>query len=261
MNILVFDIETVPDVEMGRRLYGLVGMDDHMVAEVMFAARRAETRGSEFLRPHLHRIVAISAVLRHADRLRVGSLGEPESSERDLVSRFFDVLERYSPTLVSWNGAGFDLPVLHYRALRHAVTAPRYWELGDEDPAFRWNNYINRYHLRHTDLMDLLSLYQPRACASLDDVATLLGLPGKQGMSGARVWESCQAGDIAGIRNYCETDVLNTYLIYLRFELMRGHLDEEGHRRECQRLRDYLAAEGHPHFCEFLGAWEGVERR
>jgi len=262
MNILVFDIETVPDVETGRRIYDLVEMNDAKVADAMFAKRRAESNSnSDFLQHHLHRIVAISVLLRQdPDKLRVASLGDPNSSEHELVSRFFDLLGRYNkPTLVSWNGSGFDLPVLHYRALKHAVVASDYWELGEKDQSFRWNNYISRYHMRHTDLMDLLSLYQARSYVSLENLALLLGLPGKIGMHGSKVWETYQAGDIVKIRNYCETDVLNTYLVYLRFELMRGHFDAESYQRECHRLRNYLAAKGYPHLSEFLSAWSNSD--
>jgi predicted PolB exonuclease-like 3'-5' exonuclease len=254
MNVLVFDIETVPDVDLGRRLFGLEGLSDKRVADVMFQKQRQES-GSDFLRHHMHRVVAIATVLRSGERVKVWSLGEEDSSEQELVQRFFDGLDRYTPTLVSWNGSGFDLPVLHYRALLHGVGAPRYWETGDDDTSFRWNNYLSRFHYRHTDLMDVLAGYQPRAVASLDQVATMLGLPGKMGMSGAKVWESFQAGDLAGIRNYCETDVLNTYLVYLRYELMRGRLTSRAYEQELRLVRDTLAREGKAHLDEFLGAW------
>lgn len=254
MNVFVFDIETVPDVNAGRRLYNLHELTDDQVAEAMFHKCRQE-RGHEFLRLHLHRIVAISGVMRSSHRCKVWSLGSTEAPEQELVKRFFDGIGKYTPTLVSWNGAGFDLPVLHYRALLYGISTPRYWEIGDEDNEFRWNNYLNRFHWRHIDLMDILSGYQPRAVAPLDEIATLLGLPGKMGMHGARVWESFRAGDIEGIRNYCETDVLNTYLIYLRFELMRGRLQELEYQTECRLLRDMLAAERKPHLDAFLENW------
>jgi predicted PolB exonuclease-like 3'-5' exonuclease len=254
MNVLVFDIETIPDTDSGRRLHGLEGLSEQDVASAMFHLRRQET-GNEFLRLHLQRVVAISAVLRRGDSLKVWSLGEADSSEKELIQRFFDGLERFSPTLVSWNGCGFDLPVLHYRALLHGIAAPRYWETGEDDASFRWNNYLSRYHYRHTDLMDVLSGYQPRAAAPLDEVAAMLGFPGKMGMSGAKVWDAYLAGDMAGIRNYCETDVLNTYLVYLRFEFMRGRLTQESHALEVQRVRDTLAQEARPHFLEFLERW------
>ncbi len=258
MNILVFDIETIPDVAGGRRLYALDGLTDKQTAEAMFNARRQETGGSDFLRHHLQRIVAISAVLRTRDHLKVWSLGEPDSPEKELIERFFDGIEKYTPTLVSWNGGGFDLPVLNYRALLHGVAAPRYWETGKEDPGFRYDNYLGRFHWRHTDLMDVLSSYQARATAPLGGIATLLGFPGKLGMDGSQVWERYLRGEIAAIRDYCETDVLNTYLIYLRFELIRGHLTAAHYATECQLLRDVLAKEDKPHLREFIAAWRSL---
>ncbi|MGD2136978.1 MAG: 3'-5' exonuclease [Gammaproteobacteria bacterium] len=256
MNIFVFDIETVPDVASGRRLYDLGDLDDGNVARVLFHKRAEESGGSEFLRHHLHRIVAISVVLRTPDKFKVWSLGEPDSPEAELLQRFFDGIERYTPVMVSWNGSGFDLPVIHYRSLLHGVAGSRYWESGSDDREFKWNNYLSRYHERHTDVMDVLAGYQPRANARLDEIATMLGLPGKMGMSGAGVWDSYRAGDIGGIRNYCETDVLNTYLVFQRFELIRGRLSAGQYAQGCEQVRAALAQEGKPHLDEFLRCWE-----
>ncbi|MDF1819952.1 MAG: 3'-5' exonuclease [Alcanivoracaceae bacterium] len=255
MNVLVFDIETIPDLDGGRRIYDLQGLDDKDCANALLNIRRQET-GNEFLRLHLHRVVAISVVLRSAQGVKVWSLGEHDSTEKELIERFYDGIDRFTPQLVSWNGGGFDLPVLHYRALLHGISAPRYWETGEEDQSFRWNNYLSRYHQRHLDLMDMLAMYNNRAYAPLDQIATLLGFPGKMGMSGGKVFDEYQAGNLAGIRDYCETDVLNTWLVYLRFQLMRGHLDAVRYDEEVQLLRDYLAAEKRTHFDEFLAAWK-----
>jgi predicted PolB exonuclease-like 3'-5' exonuclease len=253
-NVLAFDIETVPDVEFGRRAHGLDGLTDKQVGYVM-QTRQRELTGSEFLSLEQQRIVAISVAMRTREGFRTWTLGETTSDERDLVRRFFDGLDRYSPTLVSWNGNGFDLPVLTYRALRHGVQAARYWENGDGDPAFRWNNYLSRYHWRHVDLMDVLSGFQGRGRVSLNNMAMLLGLPGKLGMSGAGVWDAFLEGRVADIRNYCETDVINTYLIYLRFELLRGRLNPEEHDRESELVRTWLGGADRAHFREFLDAW------
>ena len=254
MNIFVFDIETIPDVESGRRLYNLDGLSDEDTGKAMLHTRQQKT-GNEFLPLHLHRICAISVVLRHADRVKVWSLGEADSDEAELVQRFFDGIDKFMPTLVSWNGGGFDLPVLHYRALLHGVQAPRYWDNGSDDRDFKWNNYLSRYHERHTDLMDVLAGYQMRASAKLDEVATMLGFPGKMGMSGASVWDAFMAGEIEAIRNYCESDVLNTFLVYLRFQLIRGHLTGAAYQQELELLRATLAQEDKPHFREFLENW------
>ena len=255
MNTLVFDIETVPDVALGRRLYGLEGLSDEQVAKAMFALRR-QGSGGDFLPLEQHRVVAISCVLRSRDGLTVWSLGEPGTPEAELVQRFYDGIEKYSPDLVSWNGSGFDLPVLTYRALLHGVQAARFWETGEEDPAFRYNNYLSRYHWRHTDLMDVLSGYQHRGRVSLANMATLLGLPGKLGFDGSQVWGAWQAGDVQGIRRYCETDVLNTWLIWLRFAQLRAALSREQHAEELTRVKNYLRASPEPHFAQFLRAWE-----
>src|SRR5215469_512396 len=206
MNCLVFDIETVPDVALGRRLYGLEGLPDAEVAKAMFALRRQDS-GGEFLPLEQHRVVAISCVL-------------------------------------------------NYRGLLAGVQAPRYWESGDGDQAFRYNNYLSRFHWRHTDLMDVLSGFQARGRVSLANVACLLGLPGKLGFSGAQVWDAYLEGNLLGIRRYCETDVLNTYLIYLRFELLRGRLIRERYAEEVERVKALLRAGKEPHLAEFLRVWE-----
>jgi hypothetical protein len=257
MNYLIFDIETIPDVDYGRRLLGVDGLSDADVASAMFAMRR-EKSGSEFLPLPQHRVVAIACALRRGDSLKVWSLGDAGSDEKELLERFFDGIERYTPDLVSWNGGGFDLPVMHYRCMLHGVSAARYWETGEEDNSFRYNNYLSRFHWRHLDLMDVLAGFQPRGGAALADVAALLGLPGKLGFSGARVWDAYQAGDIEGIRRYCETDVLNTYLIFLAFERMRGRLEPVAHAAEVRRVRELLAESREPHHREFLQQWPDV---
>ena len=255
MNVFVFDIETIPDIEGCRRIYGLQDLPDDDVARAVFQIRRQQS-GGEFLRLHLHRIVAISAVLRTRDQIKVWSLGDVESDERDLIQRFYSGIERYTPRLVSWNGGGFDLPVIHYRSLLYNIDASHYWETGQNDTSFRYNNYLSRYHERHTDLMDVLAAYQPRANAPLDEIATLCGFPGKMGMSGAKVWDSYQAGHIEEIRDYCETDVLNTYLVYLNYERNRGNFDQAGYEAECARVREELKASEKPHLLEFEAAWQ-----
>jgi predicted PolB exonuclease-like 3'-5' exonuclease len=253
--ILAFDIETIPDIAGLRLLYGLPdSLSDGDVAELAFHHRR-QTTGNDFLPLHQHRVVAIACALRDRDHFTVWSLGNVQDSEATLVQRFFDGIEKYTPQLVSWNGSGFDLPVLQYRALVHGVNAHRYWEMGDEDREFRFNNYIGRYHTRHLDLMDLLSLYQGRASAPLDDIAQLLGLPGKLGMDGAQVWPAYQAGELAAIRNYCETDAANTYLVFLRFQRTRGLLSAEQYQREIALVRATLMRHASPHWAGFLAAW------
>ncbi|MCW5604427.1 MAG: 3'-5' exonuclease [Burkholderiales bacterium] len=260
--VLVFDIETIPDVEGLRLLHGLgQEIPDRDVAEMAFQLRRQAT-GGDFLPLHLHRVAVISCALRERDSFRVWSIGEPGDAEGTLIQRFFDGIDKYTPQLVSWNGGGFDLPVMHYRGLVHGVNAARYWEMGEGDYRdsrdFKWNNYISRYHSRHLDLMDLLALYQPRANAPLDALAQLMGLPGKLGMDGSAVWAAWQDGKIGDIRNYCETDAVNTYLVFLRFQMMRGVFDAQRYRAECDLVRAALGKLPGPHWKEFLARWRSA---
>jgi predicted PolB exonuclease-like 3'-5' exonuclease len=256
VNTLVFDIETVPDVDLGRRLHHLEGLPDAQVAKAMFALRRQLT-GGDFLPLEQQRVVAIACALRSREGFSVWSLGAPDAPEVELVQRFFDGIDKFSPDLVSWNGSAFDLPVLTYRGLLGGVQAARFWETGDADNTFRYNNYLSRYHWRHTDLMDVLAGFQSRGRVSLANMAQLLKLPGKLGFDGSQVWDAWQAGDVVGIRRYCETDVLNTWLIYLRFAQLRGQLSHEQHEEEVARVRAYLAQSQEPHFGQFLRAWQG----
>lgn len=257
--VLVFDIETIPDVAGLRRLNDLPGeLSDDEVAELAFQQRRART-GNDFLQLHLQRVVTISCVLRTGEGLKVWSLSEPDLDEGAIIQRFFDGIEKFTPQIVSWNGSGFDLPVLHYRGMLHGVAAPRYWDMGEGDYAdsrdFKWNNYISRYHTRHLDLMDLLALYNARANAPLDDLAKLYGFPGKLGMDGGKVWEAWQAGKGGEIRDYCETDVINTYLVYNRFRRLRGELTAAEEIAEGEFVKAQLARIGAPHWQQFLAAW------
>ncbi len=257
MNILVFDVETIPDIDSGKKIFNLEGLSDKNAAELMFSHRYQKSNGrTEFLQHYLHKIVTISVVLKTDDKLSVWSLGDKDSTETELLERFFEGIERYTPVIVSWNGSGFDLPVIHYRSLIHGVVAQRYWENGDDDQSFRWNNYLNRFHSRHTDLMDVLSGYITTARAPLNEIATILGFPGKMGMSGEKVWDCYLDGDIESIRNYCETDVLNTYLIYLKYQLMRGRLTNDLYITECQKVCDMLENENKIHLKEFLKVWQ-----
>ncbi|MEO5881889.1 MAG: 3'-5' exonuclease [Caldimonas sp.] len=257
--VLVFDIESIPDVAGLRGLRQMdASVDDAAVYDAEIADRAARGKG-DFMPLYLQRVLVISCVFRNAEGLKVHSLVDREtggaSQEGRVIQSFFNLIERHEPQLVSWNGSGFDLPVLHYRGMRHGVVASKYWDMGDEDREYRYNNYISRYHLRHLDLMDLLALYQPRANAPLDAMAKLCGFPGKLGMDGSQVFGAYREGRTDEIRRYCETDVMNTYLLYCRFQQMRGGFSDLDYRREIAGVRELLAGLDEPHWREYLGAW------
>lgn len=256
--VLVFDIETIPDVAGLRALRGEPGsVSDADVYGAWLHERQAKGQ-SEFVPLYLQRIVVISAVFRNAEGMRVHSFVDKDGlSEGKVIQTFFNTLEKHTPQLVSWNGGGFDLPVLHYRGLKHGVVADKYWDMGEDDREFKWNNYISRYHMRHLDLMDLLAMYQPKNNAPLDAMARLCGFPGKLGMDGSAVYPAYLEGRLDDVRRYCETDVMNTYLLYCRFQKMRGGLLEKEYEQEIAMVKETLAqlAPVESHWDEYLKAW------
>jgi 3'-5' exonuclease len=258
--VLVFDIESIPDVA-GLRALGDYPSEwsDTQVYEAWVQARKAEGK-SDFAPLYLQRILVLSVVFRGADGLKVHSfVDRDDHSEGKIIQDFFRRIEKYEPQLVSWNGGGFDLPVLHYRGLRHGVEASKYWDMGDDNREYKWNNYISRYHMRHLDLMDLLAMYTPKNNAPLDALAKLCGFPGKLGVDGSQVYALYQQGRLEDIRRYCETDVMNTYLMYCRFQKMRGGLLPDEYEQEMQLVRQTVAqwsqAPDEPHWAEYLAAW------
>lgn len=267
-KLLVFDIETIPDLNYARQHLPwrdqtqAIKFSNSDIAKAIYSYSRANT-GSDFLKHYLHQIVEISCVMRSDSGLKIWSLGRNlsanESREKQLISRFFAGIDKYQPTLVSYNGQAFDLPVLHYRSLKHKVSAPTYWDIGELNKDYKWNNYTNRYHTRHIDLMDVLAAYQPRAYIKLEELALINNFPGKMGMDGSKVFDCYQNNELDAISNYCETDVLNTYLVYLKFELIRGKLNNSEYQQEIDTIKKYLIDSNLEHFAEFLDNWEKLD--
>lgn len=253
---LVFDIETVPDVAGLRRLHRLSSTLSDDAVLTWASQRRRAISGNDFLPLYLQRVVAISCALREGESFRVWSLGEPADPEAELLRRFFDGIDRFTPQLVSWNGSGFDLPVLSQRALIHGVVATKFWDWGDDDREFKYNNYLGRYHTRHLDLMDVMAMFQPRLSPGLDAMARLSGFPGKVGMDGSEVGSAYRDGRLDEIRRYCETDTMNTYLLYLRFQQLRGAISAGEYAAEISLAREKIASYQQPHWQEFITLWD-----
>lgn len=250
-SLFVFDIETIPDADALRRAHSFADtLSDENVIKAA-KALRMEQSGTDFLKHCYHKVVAISLVMVTANRYEVLSIGDESSTEAELIEKFFAGIDRLTPQLVSWNGSGFDLPVLHYRAMLHGISAARYFESGNNDPSFRYNNYQSRYHSRHLDLMDVLANYSARAYHSLDEIATLLGYPGKIGMSGDKVEPAVAAGKLNEVRDYCETDVANTYLVYLHYQRLAGQLTADGLVQAKERFLKYLESTKKAHLQQF----------
>ena len=253
MNVLIFDIETVPDTFGGAKLLELEGLSKKDIIKAM-EHTQFQKSGTMFQPLHLHKIVAISVLYKNNEKLSLLSLGDEDSEESDLLNLFFSAIDKYQPQLVSWNGKGFDSPVIHYRALIHGVSSIKYWDKGDDDREFKWNNYLNRYHDRHLDLMDVMSGYKKPA--SLTDIAQLIGAPGKYGIDGSKVTDYYLANDIKKIRDYCETDVLNTYFVFLRYQLISNNITRDNYKKLLEEIFSFLDKSDKEHWKEFSSLCE-----
>lgn len=222
-----------------------------------------------FPKPCRHQIVAISYVEARIavdpatgyERYMVQqcrSGGNEDWDERRLLAAFWRFFAAGRYRIVSWNGRGFDLPVLQARALVHGIPVQAWYRRGD-----RWNGYESRYAPDwHTDLMDVLSGFGASPRMGLDECAVALGLPGKAGEHGAHVAGQITRGDLAGVRAYCECDTVNTMAVYVRHALLCGKTDVAGHDASMRSLVDYLASEGRtrPHLRTFLDRWMSSSR-
>ncbi len=250
LPIVAFDIETIPDPDVGRRILGLKG-DDLAVVKQMFESRLEATDGRTGYpqQPH-HRVVTVGVARLEpgSGRFEFGTLGGEAMDERSHLEGFFGLFrDEVAPRLVSWNGNGFDLPVMRYRAMLHGIAAP---ELYRVDGDWKWNNYQNRFHDRHVDLMDVLSGYGASRRAGLGTLSELVGLPGKSFVEG-EVWEHVFAGEEELVREYCKLDVLLTLLLYLNWEVHRGNL-------KAGRLREYVDGIRETLGQEAFDGWRGI---
>lgn len=238
-NLIVWDLETVPDLGGFARANGLDGKSDAEVREAL---------GNKFPKHVYHSIVCIGALVAHreVERWVVDAVGAPhcgERAEKELIATFVGRIAELTPQLVTFNGNSFDLPVLRYRALVNKVAAPR----------LSMRPYFNRYTDDAVDLCDVLSSFNSQGKATLHEICRVIGLPGKpDGIDGSEVEHYHREGRIQEIANYCETDIVNTYRVWLRYELFRGKLTEAELEASEANLREYITGHGHakPHLVE-----------
>jgi len=238
--ICVFDCETIPDVELVKSEFALEG-DSLDVTNEAFRLQE-EKSGYSFLPIPFHQVVAISAVI--CDDLgnfqRVNSIeGE---SEKELIESFLNFIDKKEPKLVSFNGRSFDIPMLMIRAMKYNLSCFAYFEKDNRDTnKSKWDNYRSRYSDRfHVDLMDHIGEFGAVRGLKLDLLCKMAGLPGKYDVHGDEVSELYYKNEIKKIREYCESDVLNTYWLYLKYELLKGHMTKEEYLNILIDFRDKL---------------------
>jgi predicted PolB exonuclease-like 3'-5' exonuclease len=221
-SFLVLDIETVPEMS-GNDTSGGWTADD-----------------KGFPPLHVHRPVVVGVLwLDHELRFRrLGIVGEGKD-EREMLEDLSAFVTRHQPELVTYNGRGFDLPVLALRSLKHGVPMPWHYE----------------GKVGHVDLCAALSNHGAARSTSLDAVARLIGLPGKIGVDGSQVEALWRAGRADQVKRYCLADVAQTALLFLRFRLLAGTLEAGRYRQAARELMEALRADGR--VAELVSAIDG----
>lgn len=214
-SYLVLDIETILDPELP-------------IAESSEAERLPAP-------PH-HQIVVIGVLWLTDDyrAKKLGVIGEAKT-EAETVADLARFLEDKRPELVTFNGRGFDLPVIAARCLRYGVPFRYYYQSRDTRYRFTPDG--------HLDVMDYLSDFGAAKPSRLDAVAKLCGMPGKVGIDGKDVGPLIHVGRIAEVRNYCLCDVVQTAAIFLRLQLLRGELDRDGYLTAMSGLLETVEAD------------------
>ncbi len=241
-HIIVWDLETIPDISGFAAANDLFDKDPAEVREAM---------GEKFPKHIYHEIVCIGALIaRHeSDQWVVEALGAPhvgDRSEEELIAAFVDRIADLCPQLITFNGSSFDLPVLRYRAMVHKISAS----------GLSVRPYFHRYTDDAIDLCDVLSSFAPGAKASLHELCRVMGLPGKPNdIHGGQVEEYFRDGRIKEIADYCESDVVNTYRVWLRHELFCGRLTKAAYEASEINLREFITARGNakPHLAYLQG--------
>lgn len=217
-SFLVLDIETVPDPDL-----------------VWDAAVDG------FAPPPFHQVVALGVLWLDADHQlqKLGAFGGEEDAPPDeskVLQEFSEFIGKRHPTMVTFNGRRFDLPVLANRMLKHGVPFPAYYAGRSGGPDYRYR-YSDEGHM---DLADVMTDYGASRMPSLTALAQLIGMPGKMDVDGSKVQSMFEHGRHAEIRDYCLHDVIQTTFVFFRTELLRGRLTAAEYRERARALWEAL---------------------
>lgn len=219
--ICIFDCETVPDVELVKKEFGVSGTDLEVINQAFVLQK--EKSGTSFLPIVFHKVVTISAVITddNFNFLRVGSFPKDltDRNEVDILKNFLDFINAQKPKLVSFNGNGFDLPMLFLRAMKYNLSCKAFFN------SDKWEGYRSRYsEKKNLDLLDSIAHFGAVRGLKLDTICAMSGIPGKFDVAGNQVHELFYADKLNEIIDYCESDVLNTYWVMLKYEILKGNL-------------------------------------
>ena len=231
--ICVFDCETLPDAkalvrtlpeDLVKSATDKNGKIDEKALSLLACEEQRKNSGSAFLPVLFHKVVCISAVLadKNGKFIKVNTIEGKD--EHEIIANFLNFIENHAPRLVSYNGRGFDLPMLMIRAMKYNLRAPRYYNTSD-----KWCNYRTRYFRAVSGLR-------------LDTLCAMLGMPGKYDVHGDQVLELFYANKLDKIKEYCESDTLNTYWLFLKYELLRGKMGYEQYFSSLEAMSEFIAS-------------------
>ncbi len=248
MMICIFDCETIPDIDLIEQTFDVTGDSDLSIIKAA-QEQYAGEKNTTFLPIPYHRLVALSAVI--ADEfgrfIKVGDFGEGRDDEESIIRHFFRFIEDKNPKIVSFNGRGFDMPMLLLRAMKYNISFPAWFD--QSNPMLnktKWENYRQRFAENfHMDLLDSIGSFGAVRNLKLDTLCTMAGIPGKYDVSGDQVLDLYYDEKLDLIKEYCQSDVLNTYWLYLKYELLRGQLTLEDYYSFLESMRDKLPKRGY----------------
>jgi predicted PolB exonuclease-like 3'-5' exonuclease len=252
---LILDTESIPDGRLLNKVkYPGENLDpDEAIRRAQEEARAQSYNGSDFLPVTFQFPVAVCVVRVGNDfgLQAVACLDAPLFRPAEIVRKFWQGASRYRAKLVTFNGRGFDLPLLELAAFRYGCSAREHFY-----------NSRNRYNGNHLDLFDWLSNYGAcRLAGGLDLLAKILGKPGKMDIAGDQVYALYQAGKQQAINDYCMFDTLDTYFVFLRSRVLSGDLTLQDEADLVRRAREWLEGKvgelpALRQYLENFGGWE-----
>jgi hypothetical protein len=257
IKFLVFDIETVPDGELISRIRYPGEQLEAQAAIEKYQQELLETKGSDFIPQtyHLPVSVVIGKVNSRYELVDLVALDEQQGRSHIITQHFWKGWEKYRATLVTFNGRGFDLPVMELAAFRYGISLEKWFEINRKS----FDQPRNRFNLRsHFDVQEVLSNFgASRMIGGLNLMANLIGKPGKMDIAGDMVHELFNAGKLQRIHDYCRCDVLDTYFVFLRTSVLAGNLQLDQEQQVVRKTREWLESrcEEYPIYQQYLDNW------
>lgn len=241
---IFFDLETVPDIGLGRRIYREAipdaATDESALCEIYGQNGATPDNPKPFLKPMFHKVIVAGALYRSVTSKGVSLkfLTQSEAPEGEMIQKLLDYTGRSAAQLIGWNSDNFDFPVLIQRGMVSGCIVPDICKRPDKP--WLGNDYFAKCSDARLDLMKVWAGEYGYGGGKLTEVAIALGLSGKEGMDGSQVYDAWKEGRIDEITRYCNRDVAMTYQIWLRMMRMSGMMTDAQFQTEENQLADLM---------------------